>query len=476
MSAGSAEAIEIAQSTAIEAKAAFADGWSDPSRRADTLDALSQVAATASDRLDTVDIGPDNALIGPVGSRHHDAALELASAQQTLADAEIALAGAADFVRGPNTYLFFAANNAEMRAGSGMFLQVGELRVTDGNFDLSGMRSVQEMAKAPRGSVEVDPEVSAMWSYLDSTQEWRNLATTPRFDVTARQAAAMWKASGGADIDGVIVADVKLLEVLTKATGPIAGPQAKLSASKVIPWLLRDQYLSESDDDVRRDDLGRLATSAVEGLDGDNVEVAALASGFARAAAGRHLLMWSDNEGQQAAWDAAGVAGLVESDSAMVSIVNRGGNKLDPYLEVGTDLKVDQGPSATTGRLVIELRNAAPEGDPQIISGPYAGSGFAEGEYRGLLTINLPKYASNVELVGDSAISFSGSDGATNQYVIEVAVPRGVERTIEIAFDLPDRGSLTILSSARVPAVDWSLDSPTESRKWTDDEPFTFEW
>ena len=48
----------------------------------------------------------------------------------------------ATILQGPQTYLVLAANNAEMRAGSGAFLDVGVATTSDGSVDLERLRAL----------------------------------------------------------------------------------------------------------------------------------------------------------------------------------------------------------------------------------------------------------------------------------------------------------------------------------------------
>ena len=72
--------------------------------------------------------------------------------QATVDSATISLAGVGDLLQGPSTYLVLAANNAEMRSGSGMFLQVGTVTITDGAFELSDFVPAQELFLDQPGS------------------------------------------------------------------------------------------------------------------------------------------------------------------------------------------------------------------------------------------------------------------------------------------------------------------------------------
>ena len=99
-------------------------------------------------------------------------------------------AGMQLLLQGPRRYLVLVANNAEMRAGSGMFLSVGVASFADGAFSVGDFRPTPDF-NLPAGSVAVPPDLQNLWGFLHPTEEWRNLASTPRFDVSASLAAQM---------------------------------------------------------------------------------------------------------------------------------------------------------------------------------------------------------------------------------------------------------------------------------------------
>ena len=56
----------------------------------------------------------------------------------------------------------------------------------------------------PDDRVPLSGDVADRWGWLAPNREWRNLASSPRFDANAELAAQMWKASTGQDVDGVL--------------------------------------------------------------------------------------------------------------------------------------------------------------------------------------------------------------------------------------------------------------------------------
>ncbi|HVM41801.1 MAG TPA: DUF4012 domain-containing protein, partial [Acidimicrobiia bacterium] len=155
----------------------------DGPQRVDLLRRTGRVADAARARLAAVDLGPSGGLIRPLADARHDFDVELARIRSMLDTAATLAPALADVFEGPRHYLVLAANNAEMRAGSGMFLMAGELVTGNGSIGLTAMRPTSDLTLAE--GVAVNPEVDALWSWLGTGREWRNLGATPRFDVTA---------------------------------------------------------------------------------------------------------------------------------------------------------------------------------------------------------------------------------------------------------------------------------------------------
>ena len=173
------------------------------------------------------------------------------------------------------------------------------------------MRSTTELP-LPAGAVAVPPELDRIWGFVPMTRDWRWLATSPRFDVTAPLAAEMWEKATGQRVDGVLALDPVTLEALLRAQGPIEVDNRRLSADDVLKFLLLDQYTfadaNTPEQVARRDQLSGVAKAAVDTLETrswnpDRSRAAlAVGSGTSRARVGAR-------PAEQRAWTAAGVGG-----------------------------------------------------------------------------------------------------------------------------------------------------------------------
>jgi hypothetical protein len=401
-----------------------------------------------------------------------------------MGDVATAASGVAQMADGPSKYLLVAANNSEMRAGSGMFLSVGVLTTDKGRFSLSEMTPVSEY-ELPPGAVPVTGDYGARWGWLDPTEDWRYLAMSPQFDVSASLAAQMWKAKTGESVDGVLALDALALRALVKVSGPVDVGGKQIDAGNVVREIMFQQYQDapalsvdpEADLPVnraRRERNGVIARAIVERLDQVGWDVANLVDDLRSAARGRHLLFWSSIPTQQRAWKAAGVSGILPRDGFMISVDNMGGNKLDQFLAVAATVTHHPVPTGSEVTVTIKLTNLTPAtGLNRYVEGPFPFSGFAAGEYRGILSIDMPAVAHGAAIEGVSKLVAIGPQNSTRVIAGTLGLLRGQSGTYKVRFTVP-RGSthLQVIPSARYPAVHYTAGS----RQWDDDGPRSIRW
>ncbi len=443
-----------------------------PQDRLAAVRASQQVLDDLGAALSDPDLGRGTALIGPVRDARDRFARQVEQTRATVESASISLAGVGQLLEGPSTYLVLAANNAEMRSGSGMFLQVGTVGITDGSFQLSDFVPAQDLFLDQPGST-LDPDMAARWGSLVPDQEWRNLNLSPRFDESARMAADMWAASGRGAVDGVMSIDVVAVQRLLELTGPVEVPTedgpVTFDADNVRKKLLREQYRQFDDRGDRRDQLGVVASAVFDAFNQRPIPAADLVGLIDRNGAERHLMLWSNDPTQEAAWTELGVSGVLPDDALMVSLVNRGGTKLDPYMELDATLEATDVGDHRRVTVTVELDNTAPEFLPRYVEGPYDGIDAVAGEYIGIVSLTVPKAATNPETSTDG-FAVVGDDGPTRVIGGNIAVPRGERRQVTISFDLPsDWETVSVTSAARVPATRWTAGT----RTWTERRPRT---
>ena len=484
LTGGASTVVHVGVHTMEQASGQLTTKTNSGPERVALLRRLAVIGADASAQLDGISLGPGEALVAPLAKARTKFAGQLHKAQRAMADVEAASTGVAEMAQGPSKYLLLAANNGEMRAGSGMLLSAGVLSMDHGHFSLGEMKSVTEF-ELPAGAVPLTGDVGARWGWLEPTQDWRYLAMSPQFDVTGSLAAEMWKAKTGESVDGVLALDALALRALVKASGPVEVEGTRIDAGNVVNEILFQQYQDyptdvrdpESDlpgNQARRERNGVIARAIVQKLDLVGWDIANLVDDLRSAARGRHLLFWSSKSTQQRAWKAAGVSGTLPRDGFLISVENRGGNKLDQFLPVAAT--ITHHPVAAGSEVTVEvtLANVSPgTGVNRYIEGPYPFSDFVAGEYRGILAVNVPLLARDVHLEGVSQVVAAGPDGTTRVVAGTVRVLRGETAKYTLRFTVPKgREHLQVIPSARFPAIQYTAGT----QHWDDDGPRSLHW
>ena len=92
----------------------------EPAGRVALLDAAIDELDRIDEALDTVDLGPDQGLVGPLAAAHDDLEDTITKAQGKVDDGRELLRPVREMLQGPSSFLLLATNNAEMAGGSGL--------------------------------------------------------------------------------------------------------------------------------------------------------------------------------------------------------------------------------------------------------------------------------------------------------------------------------------------------------------------
>ena len=263
------------------------------------------------------------------------------------------------------TYLVFGANNAEMRAGSGMFLSATTLTTDKGSLSIGDVRPTNRLVLEE--GVETPAELSQNWPWLDTGKDFRNLALSPQFAESAEIASRMWtQVPGGGPVDGVLAVDAEALARVMKVVGDVEVNGTTYKPATVRYQLLNGQYKQfPKDQGARTDQLGEVARAVFDRLESGDWDVGELATALIDSVGGRHILLWAADEEAQAGWEAASADGALQESSLAVSVLNRGANKLDFYVDVSTKITTRSVADGTEVEAEITLRNTTPNGEPR---------------------------------------------------------------------------------------------------------------
>ena len=418
--------------------------------------------------MEGIDLGPSRDLVGPLHRARDRLGRATDKLHDTLDDVAAGGTGVVQFLDGPSRYLLLAAHNGEMRAGTGMFLSAGVLTVTDGRFDVGEMTSTADLSLPP-GAVTLPPDLERLWGWTKPGQEWRNLSMSPDFPTTAAVAADMWRARTGEAVDGVMVMDIAALRGLLGVVGTVDLPDGTLTPDTVTDFVMVEQYRDvrfgadlDETTSLRRDRLSELARSVVAELDENKWDITTLIDEVQTAIRGRHILIWSSDPDQQAAWRAAGATGEISTNSLMLALISQGGTKVDRWISV--EPKLTRAASSTAGldhvTLEATLANDTPVGLPPYVAGPSTrwnpNAGVAEGAYAGIVSFTVPGDARDVSLAGDPPL-VAGADGPTQVIARRVALARGEHTKVTLEFDIPRSTEIDLLPSAKLPTTSWDV-------------------
>lgn len=464
MVVGSADITTLVADGVAEAEAAVGAGIPTGAGRVEALRTLAGVAESTAASLNAVDAGPGTWLVPGLGAAAADFADQKADLEESLLRSRDASAALATVLEGPSTYLLLAANNGEMRSGSGMLLSAGLLTAADGDLEVTDLEPTAELV-LPEPVGITDADIEQQWGFSGPDQDFRNLLLSPRFGPNAEMAARMWAALGRPEVDGVLTIDVLALEGLLEAVGPVTVGTEVIDHTNVRRLLLHDQYTRVADDDegqaARRDVLGTVARAVLERFDTTAADPGPLARALRDAAAGRHLMIWSRDEAVEQAWRGVSVAGDVAADGVLVSVLNDGNNKLDQYLEIDAELVPAD---ATSGTLRLELVNTVPPGEPNYIAGAFPDQVGGYGVYPGRLAVHFPA-GTDLAVVAGPEATIAGPDGGSSLLATEIRVPPGETLVWELRYELGQAlDGLRILPSARWPGVEWTVGD----RTWSD--------
>ena len=293
---------------------------------------------------------------------------------------------------GPRRYFVAGLNNAEMR-DQGMILSFAVVRFDGGRLTVERTDPIEAVELPRPVAVTLSPGTTEVFGGLLPTQQWRSINATADFPTSARTALAMYEAATRERLDGVIGLDVPALSELLAVTGPVTVPGfASIDADNVVPFLLSRQYdglASAAPQRVRRDRVADVADVVARRLADGGVDRVELGDRLARAAGGRHVMVWSAAEAESQAFERAGLTGgLVppghdpETLTFHVSVQDATGTKVDYFVRprVDVDVRVTAQGTATI-RTRVTVRNDAPQGPASYALGPNNTSTSRPGQY-----------------------------------------------------------------------------------------------
>lgn len=420
-----------------------------------TLDRdLQALLATVEGR----DLGPSDALIGRLADGRAELDAELGEFETTLHDAAAGVHAFRSLLEG-SEYLVLGGNNAEMMAGTGMHLSVGQLVVTDGQADLREFES-SESRFPVLGVQPVSSEFDANWGFLSPTNDYRKLGYSANFaEVVAPQALAMWEAERGRPLDGVMALDPLVFRALLNVVGPVELDGEQFDAASILDYLVFDQYVAFDgvDRELRRDRLGDLAEAVSLALAERTWDPVELLRELRPLVELGHVRLYDTDPLVQEGWTALGASGALDGNDLGVFLTNLGASKLDPFISVAVEVSAERVNGGVDVRYDIELQNNVIPGLPSYVVGPWEPIGLAEeGTYLGRLVLYLPGGATEDRFRLSRSLEVSGPEAGLNVRALRLELAPGETERLTFEYRLPALDTIDLIPTARWPRTAWT--------------------
>ncbi|MGH9138722.1 MAG: DUF4012 domain-containing protein [Acidimicrobiales bacterium] len=379
---------------------------------------------------------------------------------------------------GDRRYLIAVANTAEMRGSGGMYLSYGVLESFNGDFRITAFGEIDDLfldTGVDPEAIGVPDDTRARWG-PELTRLWRAVNSVPDLGQVGPWAATMYHAATTQRVDGVLQIDAAGLAALLQGVGPVqVEGLGEVNAANAVDLTLNEAYTLFPDRDQRQEVLADVAEVTFRRLvDGTYPSLRPLGEAIARAAAQRHIEMWSPHPaaaGPLGFFDADGsLPDPSRADHAFLTVQNYSRNKLDYYVDTAVRLtgsRLDD----EAGRLTLEvtIANRAPDsGLPEYVVGDpdETGSNVDAGVYYGVASLYVP-VGVNLERSEGSTAREPRLTTEAGRSVIgwEVLLAPGESSTVTLEVSLlppPDgRYRLELVPFPRVRPTVWEVDVET---------------
>ncbi|AMM20474.1 hypothetical protein AX769_10350 [Frondihabitans sp. PAMC 28766] len=300
---------------------------------------------------------------------------------------------------GPRTYLILFQNNAEVRSTGGIPGALAEIHAQGGRITLGQQASSADFPQAATPALKLPTETEGIYGSITG-EYMQDVTLTPRFDLSAKIAQAMWKQKYGTTVDGVLSIDPVALGYLLEATGPITLPTGEtLTSQNAVQTLLSDSYAKYPVPAEQDAFFAGAAASVFQKIASGSFDPSALLTGLTHATDEHRLLLWSDRPAEQATVDATALSGALPSSTPTkpafgVYLDDSTGAKMDYYLK--TQISAGQKACRTDGRpdqiVEVTLTNTAPQ-DAATTLPEYVTGGGAFGVSPGAIQTTVSVYA-----------------------------------------------------------------------------------
>lgn len=373
-------------------------------------------------------------------------ALSSASAQVDTANRVVQLAPAMLGHDGERNYLLLFQNNAELRAGGGIPGAVALLQTDDGAVHLQNQTSGGSFGPYEQPILPLTSDTTGLYGSITG-KYMQDVTLTPRFDVSAKLARAMWKQKFGEQVDGVLAMDPVTLSYILKATGPVTLPTGDtLTSDNAVKLLLSDVYAKYPDPVVQDAFFASAASAVFDKVASGSFDPQQFVSALTQSTGEDRLRLWSADRTEQRHISGTAVAGELPTESAasreFAVYLNDGtGSKMDYYLEkslsVGSSVCRKDG--RPTSVVQITLKNTAPA-DAATSLPEYVTGGGDFGVEPGLIKTLIATYAPEDAIFlgatkdGKTTAVQTATDGGHPVAQLQTVLAPGESLTYRVAF------------------------------------------
>jgi Protein of unknown function (DUF4012) len=434
-------------------------------------------------------------LVGPIANARNSFDSEITKITSLLATGGQLLNYAQPFLGsdGPRTYFVAGENNAEMR-DQGAVLSWAILTANNGTFSMTKSHSVGTLRIRHPAPIRLPPGTLAAFGQLEPTQVWQSVNATGDFPLSAEVMAAMYRQRTHHRVDGVIGLDpITLMHVLQglKTGVDVSGIPQPVTSHNVIYVLMHGLYLlypKGYEQNQRHDEVAAVASQAVHWMKGKHhhYDLAYLVDQLAKAAKGRHLLVWSRYPVLEHAVENFGASGSLDAHSTStihLAIESAVAAKLDWYVHTAAiyNVTVDAFGNAFMKITVGVANTAPPHCRPHYVCGPDHINSSIPGQYVGRLDLWLPR--GSIPIGGglpESGLVLARQTvrldpGHHQTIVLESFLPHAVhDGTMSLQF-IPQSSLTPQRFKVTFSAPNWTVSGPSSALWWATSTK-TFDW
>ena len=364
--------------------------------------------------------------------------------------------------QGPRTYLLLIQNNHELRATGGFISAVGVVTIENG---VLGDIELTDSYNIRRDDVDHPWAPEPMREHMGIDLVFiRDANWSPDLPTSGYLARTLYNQDAGALVDGVITVDLRAVELLVGALGPlkVKGSEEKVTGENLVEQIKQfwDRPLETGDTKEsagvqewwrqRKDFMPALAEAALNRIRSGNYNPLAVADAAKRALDERAIQVWLVNPDidavlAQREWngamqpvDGADFLGLVDT--------NMGYNKVDSVLGRSVDYVVtwpDGADQPALAEVAITYRHPVEVPDHVCDQSPRYGDNYdamTERCYFDYVRVYVPAGSELVSAEGVEADSVEVSPGEKGTTVLSgfFEMAPGAEHVVRFRYRLPD--------------------------------------